>query len=260
MLLWDAHFQVDNYIYYFDGNKVGVVDNHIIPISGLDAGNYTLTVTTIADADHNSVTKKVNVTVLKVDSALNIDDINIVYGESINYVAAADGATGVAAEIDGEDIDVIDVYAIVIPSLDAGSYALTVMAIPDNTHKAISKTVNITVGKADSVLTIEKINFDESFIVVSANGAIGVTARIDGVDVAVVDNYTIVIPSLEAGNHILSIATLPDANHNSVSRVINLEVSKRDSTLIIDNVNMDYGESINVVVKTEGCCWRYCQD
>ena len=45
-----------------DGNDVEV-NNFTIPISGLDIGNYTLTVTTITDDDHNSVNKTVTVTV-----------------------------------------------------------------------------------------------------------------------------------------------------------------------------------------------------
>ena len=38
--------------------------NDTIMISGLAAGNYTLTVTTIPDGDHNSVNKTVKVTVI----------------------------------------------------------------------------------------------------------------------------------------------------------------------------------------------------
>ena len=43
---------------------------NIITISGLNAGNYTLKVTTKSDADHNSVTKTANIIVNKVNSSL----------------------------------------------------------------------------------------------------------------------------------------------------------------------------------------------
>ena len=47
----------------------------------MDAGNYTLKVTTVPDDDHANVTKTVNITVNKVDCDINImNPVIYVYG------------------------------------------------------------------------------------------------------------------------------------------------------------------------------------
>ena len=46
-----------------DNNPVSIINNYTIPISGLNAGTYTLTVTTIPDGGHNPVTRNATVTV-----------------------------------------------------------------------------------------------------------------------------------------------------------------------------------------------------
>ena len=53
-----------------NGADVDVVNNFTIPLSDLNAGTYTLTVTTIADNDHNAVTKNVTITVNKLKTQL----------------------------------------------------------------------------------------------------------------------------------------------------------------------------------------------
>ena len=67
-------------------------------------------------------------------------------------------------------------------------------------------------------------------------------------DVAVVDNYTIVIPSLAAGNHILSIATLPDANHNPVIINVTVAVNKLQTVLWRDDVIATYNVNRDLVI------------
>ena len=54
---------------------VKIVNNQIT-VSGLNTGTYTLTVTTISDNNHNSVTKTADITVNKLKTELAGDAIN----------------------------------------------------------------------------------------------------------------------------------------------------------------------------------------
>ena len=52
------------------------VENGIITVSGLAAGNYTMNVTTVPDENHTAVSKLVNVTVNKVPSTLDVQTLH----------------------------------------------------------------------------------------------------------------------------------------------------------------------------------------
>ncbi len=120
------------------------VDGFTILISGLNAGNHTLTVTTVPDEDHNPVTKTVNITVNKVDSTLTLDNIEIDYGENVTVTTT--GATGITVKIDNVDVSV-DNFTIRTSDLNPGNHTLTVTTVPDENHNPVIKTVNVTVNK-----------------------------------------------------------------------------------------------------------------
>ena len=78
-----------------------LVEGNVITVSGLDAGNYNLFVTTIPGLNYLAKTITVPVTVSKADSGVSVDPISFVYGESGSAVATLTGATGVDASIEG---------------------------------------------------------------------------------------------------------------------------------------------------------------
>ena len=134
------------------GESEANVDGFVISIPVLDVGNYTLTVTTIPDDDHNSVTKEVNITVNKVNSTLTVNDIELDYGETKNITVPAEGVTGIVAKIDENEANV-NGFVISIPALDAGTYTLTVTTIADNNHNNVTKNATIIVNKLKTELT-----------------------------------------------------------------------------------------------------------
>ena len=135
-----------------DGNDVTVINNYTIQIPVLDAGTYTLTVTTITDDDHNSVTKEVNITVNKVNSTLTVGDMVFDYGSSGSTVVSITGADGVNASVVEQPKAVVKVNGtnITVSGLDAGTYTLTVTTIADKNHNNITKNATITVNKVNS--------------------------------------------------------------------------------------------------------------
>ena len=83
-----------------------------------------LTVTTIADANHNNVTKNATITVNKVDSTLTVEDIVFDYGSSGSAVVSFNGAGGVNASVVGQPKAVVKVNStnIAVSGLGAGTY------------------------------------------------------------------------------------------------------------------------------------------
>ena len=131
------------------------VDGFVISIPLLDAGNYTLTVTTIPDDDHNSVTKEVNITVNKVNSTLTVGDMVFDYGSSGSTVVSITGADGVNATVVEQPKAVVKVNGtnITVSGLDAGTYTLTVTTIADKNHNNVTENATIIVNKLKTELT-----------------------------------------------------------------------------------------------------------
>ena len=108
-------------------------------------------------------------------------------------------------------------------------------------------TVNnatIIIDKADSTITLDNITLDygeSKNVTVETEGAIGITANINGTNVTVINNYTIPISDLGAGNYILTVTTIPDGDHNPVTATSKITVNKVNSTLTVENIIFDYG-------------------
>ncbi|WP_407423505.1 peptidoglycan-binding protein [Methanobrevibacter sp.] len=209
------------------------VNGNTITVSGLNAGNYTLSVTTIADANHNNVTKTAKVTVNKINSTLTVSNVVFNYGDSGSATVSFTGATGVNASVDDQPDANVNVNAdsITVSGLDAGNYTLTVTTIADANHNNVTKTAKITVNKIDSTLTVENVVFDydsTGSASVSFTGAIGVNASVVNQPNAVVDveGNIITVSGLDAGNYTLTVTTIADANHNNVTRTAKVTVKK----------------------------------
>ena len=239
-----------------NNTEVTVINRYTIPISDLAVGNYTLTVTTIADEDHESATKTASITVNKVNSTLTVNDIVFDYGSSGSGDVSFTGATGVTAKIMGHDEAIVYIgeNAITVSNLTVENYTLEVTTIPDSNHTGVTRTVNVTVNRIDSTLAVDNVTLDygsSSNVTVTAEGATGITAEIDGNPVETMGNM-IPISDLAAGIYNLTVTTIPDANHNSVNRTVKVTVNKVDSTLIVNDVVMDYGSSVNMTATVQG--------
>ena len=224
-----------------DGEPVDVIDNFTIPISGLAAGNYTLTVTTIADEDHNNVTKTVNITVNKVNSTLTLDNVVLDYGDSKIVTVEAEGATGITAKIDGEPVDVIDNFTIPISGLAAGNYTLTVTTIADGDHINVTKTVNITVKKAHTEISVATNAVDLKVLQEFAAGATltpvdagNLTYTSSNSTVAIVEDGK--IKALVAGTTAITVSFAGNNNYAAAeNKTISVTVKLKDASVSVKN-------------------------
>ena len=120
----------------------------------------------------------------------------------------------------------------------------------------LNKEVNITVNKINSTLTIRDIVFDydsSGSIVVYFTGADGINASVVGQIEAVVkvNNTNITVSSLNAGTFTLTVTTITDSNHNSITKNATITVNKVNASLTVNDIVLDYGNSGNVTVMTD---------
>ncbi len=239
-----------------NGTNVTVINNYTIMIADLGAGNYTLTVTTVPDGDHNPVTATSKITVNKVESTLTVDNITFDYNSEGSGDVSFTGADKVIANVINQPKAVVNVAGkrITVSGLAAGTYTLNVTTVADENHTAVRETAAITVNKVNSTLTVGDVDLDygeSKNVTVKAQGATGITAKIDDVDVGVID-FIVPVSDLAAGIHILTVTSIPDENHTAVSETAIITVNKVNSTLTVGDVDLDYGESKNVTVKAQG--------
>ena len=217
-----------------------------ITVSGLDAGAYTLSATTVPATDYEASTATADITVNKVDSTLNADNIAFVYGQSGSTTVSYTGADDVSAVIAGHaDSLTKEGNVITVSNLDAGVYVLTVATIADANHNSVSRDLTVNVSKAQSTLSVDNITFIFDEVgkgTVNYTGAIGVTAEIFNYPEAsvTVNGNEITVSGLDTGKYKLIVTTTVDANHESATQTADVTVTKTPSTLSVGDVAYDY--------------------
>ena len=217
-------------------------DDYTIIVSGLNGGSYTLNVVGVPDKNHYASQDSATITVNKVNSTVSLTDVVFDYGGAGNSSVTFTGATGVTARVIDHDEAIVSVEGnvITVSGLDAGEYTLAVVTVPDADHSAAEASANITVNKVDSTIAVNDavFRYGESVVIpVSAGGAEAINAIVVGYpDVEI--NYLgdkIVISGLAVGNYTLSVATVPDKNHNSAKTTAKITVNR----VIVTSANLN---------------------
>ena len=156
-----------------DENDVDVIDNFTIPVYDLNVGNYTLTVTTIADGDHNSINKTVQITVNRAPTEIILTNETLDLIEGYNSSISADlipaDAGNVTFTSSNSSVVTVDEEGNV-NAVGVGSATITVsFAGNDNYAAAENKTVAVTVNE-DIVISAPDVskyyNGAERFVVI----------------------------------------------------------------------------------------------
>ena len=225
-------------------------------ISGLNAGNYNLTVAYEGDKYFNADEKTVAFKVNRIDSVLNASNVEFDYGGFGIINATFEGATGIEAQIIDHDHVVIEINdaQITVSNLSAGTHALMVTTIPDENHNPVTEFMRVVVNKVDSKLTVEDIVFDYGSYGASQitfDGAKGVIGKIDDTNITA-DGNVIIISGLDAGNYTMTVTTVPDDNHYAVSVTASVVVNRVDSSVSVPAISFDYGSSGSSNVVLDG--------
>ena len=149
-----------------DAKPVNVVNNYTIPISGLPAGNHILSVTTIADADHNNITKNVTVTVNRLKTQIIASPITATYNIKKDLLITLKDAKGnpmagvkLTVNLNGAKTYVTDgngQIKVSIKGLTPKVYTAAISYAGDNNYAGSSESVKVTVKKATPKITAKK--------------------------------------------------------------------------------------------------------
>ena len=147
-------------------NAIVVVNDTTITVSGLNAGNYTLTVTTITDANHNNVTKNATITVNKAKTQLTANAITATYNVNKDLVITLKDANGnalsgvsVIVDLNGAKTYTTDSNGQVKVStsgLVPKVYTATITFDGDNKYIKSTSSVKVTVNKAKPKIVAKK--------------------------------------------------------------------------------------------------------
>ena len=147
-------------------DAIVVVNDTIITVSGLNAGNYTLTVTTITDANHNNVTKNATITVNKAKTQLTGNAITTTYNIDKDLVITlkdangnALGGVGVTVDLNGAKTYVTDANGQIRVStkgLTPKTYTAKITFNGNANYAESSKDVKVTVKKAKPKIIAKK--------------------------------------------------------------------------------------------------------
>lgn len=235
-----------------DGHPDAVsINGNVITISGLGLGTYVLSVTTIVDENHISVTENANVTVKNLDSSIEFTKSSMAfdYGSSDSIgVIVSNGKIGKVVII-GHDEAAINITdnVITVSNLSAGSYVLCVTTDPDENYDAVNGTVPVTVNRVASSLNVSDIAFDygaSGSTTVDFADALGFNASVAGHPGAVaIDGNKITVSGLDAGTYVLSVATIVDANHIAAVKNVTVTVNKLATSIASSAVSAVYKDS-----------------
>ena len=148
------------------------VNNNTITVSGLDAGTYILSVKTVTDEEHDSVTKEAKITVNKIKTELSASSITTTYNANKNLVITLKDINGTPLS----DIDVsvnltdFNTYKtdkngqITVPTkgLAPKSYTAEITFNGTAKYDQSTKSVKVTVKKATPKLTAKAKTFKKS--------------------------------------------------------------------------------------------------
>ena len=238
--------------------NVTVVNNFTIPISGLAAGNYTLTVTTIADEDHNPVTKTVKITVNKAHTEILIvnETIDLKVGDEtiVATLTPADAGNVTFTSSNVSVVDFDDEGNVIAQG--KGQAIITVSFAGNNNYApAENKTITVTVSLNDASVTVDKDALDLKIYETYAINAtkhpdtilLDITYTSSNSSVATVDEKGIVT-AVGVGSAVITVEVGDDEIYAKNSTTVKVTVSKVPTEIAADPIAATYNANKDLVI------------
>ncbi|MBQ2831110.1 Ig-like domain-containing protein [Methanobrevibacter sp.] len=223
-----------------------------------DYGDYQVNASYIGLS--NVTVNYATISIVKANSTVNVSDVVLYYGETKNVTVTAEGATGITAKINENNVTVVNNYTIPISGLDVGNYTLAVTTIPDEDHNSATKKVNITVNKAPAEITIASSTGEMSI------GAMGhVSAELSPSDAGnlsyasndtrvVSVSSTGVIKANGAGTALITVSFAGNDNYAAAeNKTVTITVNLNDASVSVNNSTLDLfvGDNFAIVATTD---------
>ncbi|WP_296878951.1 Ig-like domain repeat protein, partial [uncultured Methanobrevibacter sp.] len=237
----------------------------IITLDTLPAGEYTLEVTTVVDADNYEwVTETCNLTINKADSTLEIFDKEFAYATEAVINAVTVNSTGnliaTLTDENNNEIPVTDVSGdnITLPLLDVGKYTLNVTTNVDENHNNITKSATITIIKTTPLMNVtveptQNITTKDNptLTVKLPSDATGeVVIKVNGKKVKDDSaNETITINLNNApGDYVVDVIYSGDKNYESDSATKEFTISKAEISITANQTTFEEGNASTIEV------------
>ena len=233
--------------------NVTVVNNFTIPISGLAAGNYTLTVTTIADED-----KTVKITVNKAHTEILIvnETLDLKVGDEtiVATLTPADAGNVTFTSSNVSVVDFDDEGNVIAQG--KGQAIITVSFAGNNNYAAAeNRTVTIDVNLNDASVTVDKDALD---LKIYETYAINATKHPDTIlldiaytssnsSVATVDEKGIVT-AVGVGSAVITVEVGDDEIYAKNSTTVKVTVSKVPTEIAADPIAATYNANKDLVI------------
>ena len=223
-----------------DTGVVSVSSAGVINANG--AGTALITVSFNGTDKYAASSSSVNVLVNKAPAGIGANDLKLTVGDKskLVYVLVPENAQGNISFVSSNP-SVANVSSTgEVTAVSVGTANVTITFSGNKNYEKSNKTVKVKVDMANSTLSIgpSVLDYGNSLnITAYTTGAKGITAKINNVD-AKVDGFTIEIPVMDVGNYTLTVTTIPDDNHSSVTKTATITVNKATTEIIIGNATL----------------------
>ena len=235
-----------------------------ITISGLAAGNYSITIVNENTDEYVGNTGEANFTISKAASSVTINSIpahtygdtfnvnfNVANKTSVTYIVKSKNGTVVVSNTTAGN------NVISIPVLNAGDYIITIANSENENYTGDVKSQEFHIDKATTSVTVpaSSVVYGGSAVVtLTLKNATTVVASLldkNGNVVNVIsvsgNKVTVNAANLDAGEYTLSATTVNDTNHYNATGSAKFTVTKANSLVTINSIaNVTYGSSVSV--------------
>lgn len=206
----------------------------VIPKGILPAGEYIIAVNASENQNYTSNNANATLTVLKLDSIVNVSDVNVYADEDIVINIGSNRNSGLVLIVSGVEYTVIN-GSVVIPKgvLPAREYIIAVNALENNKYLANSSNstlkINKKASKIDSIIVNpsyligDEINIEVKFANVDFGNTI-ININENKYNISII-NYTASLNlTLSVGNYDVNVTFLENNLFNPTSEKSNFEV------------------------------------
>ena len=234
-------------------------------LAGLSAGEYTLTVTNEENVNYNPSKDTGSFKVLKAGTQVTINPVtDVTYGNDVTVEFSIINKTVVTYILtkDGKEIKSSDINTdqIVLANLNAGDYIIRIINRENANYTSSESSASFTVGKSgdsylDNISDTFSFDYGESVSIPIAddNAEAAVTDHSEAK--ITIENGTITVTGLNAGDYTLNITYPSDENHDSISKLVSVTVKKAKPDTTLDNISStyetDYGKPISIPIPND---------
>ena len=238
------------------------VNGDSITLSGLGAGDYTITIINNNTDEYIGDSKSANFTVLKANSSVSISTIqSVYYGNTINVDFSVVNSTTVTYTVKtlNEEVVVANTSAsslnkITVPVLNAGEYVITIANSENDNYTGDVASLAFTILKVTPIVSVsaDDVIYSKDVVVnVVSDIAGNYIVKIQNISLNVVlkadETKNITFNNLDAGNYVVIVDFNETTNYNNVTKNTTVRVLKASSKVTINTIeDVTYSNNVNV--------------